>query len=114
MAKGPGHSVRSVPRYVVAIKQSARSRNAAAGEWVSNQGPKRTFRSKEAARRWAARVSGPGAEVWIQDAAPWDPADVDGYLVGGTRIGRPRSETPGEQSPLDEEDGDDGQASSSD
>jgi hypothetical protein len=114
MAKGPGYRVRSVPRYVVAIKQSARSRNAAAGEWVSNQGPKRTFRSKDAARRWAARVSGPGAEVWIQDAAPQDPADVDGYLVGGTRIAQPSSETPGQQSPLDDGERDDEQSSSID
>jgi hypothetical protein len=95
-----------VSPYVVAIKQSARSRNAAAGEWVANRGPRRAFRSKKVARRWANRVSAPGSEVWIQDAAPWDRADVDGYLVGGTRLGRPRNETPGEQSPLEEEDGD--------
>lgn len=90
-----------MPRYVVAIKQSARSRNAAAGEWVANQGSRRVFRSKDAARRWADRVSGPGAEVWIQDAAPWDHDDVDGYLVGGTRIGRPRSDPTGEQDELE-------------
>lgn len=87
--------------YVVAIKASARSRNAAAGEWVADRGPRRTFRSKEAARRWARRVSDPGAEVWVQDAVPWDGAGVDGYLVGGTRTGRPRSDPPGEQGALD-------------
>ncbi|MFB6112304.1 MAG: hypothetical protein ABEJ35_07200 [Halobacteriaceae archaeon] len=87
-------------QYVVAIKGSARSRNAAAGEWVANRGSRRTFWSKAAAKRWAARVSGDGSEVWIQDAAPWDSDDVDGYLVGGTRTGAHRSEEAGDQTAL--------------
>ncbi|MFB6103513.1 MAG: hypothetical protein ABEJ57_00310 [Halobacteriaceae archaeon] len=71
--------------YVLEIKPSARRRNVVAAEWVQAQGPRRTFHSKAAARRWAARVSGPHRLVWIQDAAPNDPAPVDGYLVGGRR-----------------------------
>lgn len=73
--------------YVVAVKASARKRSAAAGEWVAAHGPRRRFRSKYAARRWAARASEPGARVWVQDADPRDDDDVDGYLVGGKRPG---------------------------
>lgn len=73
--------------YVVAIKPSARKRCAAVGEWVAANGTRRTFRSKYAARRWADRESEPGRRVWVQDANPTDAADVDGYLVGGRRVG---------------------------
>jgi hypothetical protein len=71
--------------YVVAIKHSARQRCAAAGEWVAENGPTREFRSKRAAREWAMRERERDAPVWVQDAAPWDRSDVDGYLVGGER-----------------------------
>jgi len=70
--------------YVVAIKRSARRRSAAAGELVARRGSRRTFASKALAQRWARELESPGAEsgsLWIQDAAPNDPADVDGYLV---------------------------------
>ena len=78
--------------YVVAVKPSARKRSAAAGELVATHGPRWTFRSKHAARRWAVRASEPGRRVWIQDANPNDPADVDGYLVGGERVAQPGGE----------------------
>lgn|GEM_PF-1354039 len=71
--------------YVLEIKASARRRNVVAAEWVQAQGPRRTFHSKTAATRWAARVSTPDSLVWVQDAAPNDPSPVDGYLVGGRR-----------------------------
>lgn len=76
--------------YVVAIKPSARRHSAGAGEFVARRGSRRTFESKPLAREWARdlRSSG-GGTVWIQDAAPNDPADVDGYLVAahGRRSG---------------------------
>lgn len=75
------------PSYVVAVKPSARKRSAAAGELVAESGPRASFRSKHAARRWAERASEDGRRVWIQDANPNDPAAVDGYLVGGARRG---------------------------
>lgn len=68
--------------YVVAIKPSARRHSAAAGEFVARRGARRTFDSKALAREWARDLRSPGdGTVWIQDAAPNDPADVDGYLV---------------------------------
>ncbi|PSP99784.1 hypothetical protein BRC94_06655 [Halobacteriales archaeon QS_5_70_17] len=72
--------------YVVAIKPSARRHSAGAGEFVARRGARRTFESKALAREWARdlRPSGDGS-VWIQDAAPNDPADVDGYLVAARR-----------------------------
>lgn len=74
--------------YVVAVKESARRRVPAAGRWVNEEGPRRTFGSKELARRWAREISGPSRRVWIQDAAPADDSGADGYLVGGDRRGR--------------------------
>lgn len=81
----------------MAVKPSARRTSAAAGEWVNREGTRRRFASKPLAREWARELSGPGATVWIQDAAPGDASDVDGYLVGGERGGggRPvRAERP--------------------
>lgn len=74
--------------YVVAVKPSARRTSGAAGEWVNREGTDRRFESKPLAREWARELSGPDATVWIQDAAPADESDVDGYLVGGERSGR--------------------------
>lgn len=74
--------------YVLEIKPSARRRNVVAAEWVQAQGTRRTFHSRTAAARWAARVSTQDALVWVQDAAPNDPDPVDGYLVSGRRVGQ--------------------------
>ena len=75
--------------YVVAVKPSARRTAGGAGEWVNREGPRRRFASKALAREWARELSGSGGTVWIQDAAPGDGSDDDGYLVGGERVGRP-------------------------
>ncbi|MFB6205610.1 MAG: hypothetical protein ABEJ05_03650 [Haloglomus sp.] len=66
--------------YVVAVKRSARQASAAAGEWVRDRGPRRTFDSKRAAREWA-RGLGDEQTVWIQNAHPADDSPADGYLV---------------------------------
>lgn len=68
--------------YRVSIKRSARRTNAAAAEWVAQEGSVRTFDSKATARAWAERIStdSQGA-VRIQDAVPHDRAEIDGYLV---------------------------------
>ena len=66
--------------YEVEIKRSARRINGAASEWVARRGATRTFATKADARRWAEAISGDGP-VRVQDAAPNDPDDVDGYLV---------------------------------
>jgi len=66
--------------YVVEIKRSARRLNGAASEWVARRGGARVFATKADARRWAQAISGDGP-VRVQDVAPNDPDDVDGYLV---------------------------------
>ena len=80
--------------YVVEVKPSARKRSADAGRWVNLEGATRTFASKELAREWARTCSGPDGRIWIQDAVPWDDREVDGYLVGGARGVRDRTESP--------------------
>ena len=77
--------------YVVEIKPSARRSSPAVGAWVNTRGPVRRFETKPLARAWARSASGPHATVWIQDAAPADDRDVDGYLVGGDRRGNSRA-----------------------
>lgn len=74
--------------YVLAIKRSARRASRPVGEWVHEEGPRRTFETKELARQWAREVSGPRTDVWVQDADPADRTGVDGYLVAGERHGR--------------------------
>lgn len=76
--------------YVVEIKPSARRCCRTVGAWVNTRGPIRRFETKPLARAWARDASGPHATVWIQDAAPADDRDIDGYLVGGDRCGNPR------------------------
>lgn len=66
--------------YVVEIKRSARRINGAASEWVARRGATRTFATKADARRWSQAISGDG-HVRVQDVAPNDPEEVDGYLV---------------------------------
>lgn len=73
--------------YRLEVKRSARRTNGAAGEWVNREGARRRFETKALARQWAREISQPGGRVWVQDAAPHDPAPVDGYLVGGRRPG---------------------------
>lgn len=74
-----------VSGYVVAIKRSARLASAEAGSWVNREGPRRSFLTKTHAREWARTLGDPDTTLWIQDAVPADPADVDGYLVAGRR-----------------------------
>ena len=78
--------------YVVEIKRSARRINGAASEWVARRGADRTFATKADARRWATAISGDGP-VRVQDVAPNDPDDVDGYLVADPLFRR-RGEAP--------------------
>lgn len=79
--------------YVVVIQPSARKRSAEIGRWVNLEGPTREFGSKALAREWARACSGPDGSLWIQDVVPWDDRDVDGYLVGGERGVRDRTDT---------------------
>lgn len=85
--------------YEVAIKPSARRLNRVAGEWVGRRGHTRTFAEKSDARAWAEDISAAG-KVRIQDVAPNDPADVDGYLVADPNRNR-RSREPAEVAALD-------------
>jgi len=66
--------------YEVAIKPSARRINRVAGEWVGRRGRSRTFAAKPDAKAWAEDISSAGP-VRVQDVAPNDTADIDGYLV---------------------------------
>jgi hypothetical protein len=66
---------------VVAIKPSSRKRNAKVGELVFEDGVRHTFRSREAAERWAADLSAGDGHVWVATAHPADGSPVDCYLV---------------------------------
>jgi hypothetical protein len=91
-----------VSEYVVAIKPSARRTCGTVGEWVNRHGSRRGFASKALARQWTRRASGYRARVWVQDAAPHDDADVDGYVVGGDRPGAAGADaSAGEQALVD-------------
>lgn len=81
------------PQYVVEVKRSARRASRVAGEWVQHRGARRAFESKTVARQWARALSPPERTLWVQDAAPADDRDVDGYLVAA-RTG-PRARDPG-------------------
>ncbi|MDZ7701847.1 MAG: hypothetical protein U5J98_07120 [Halobacteriales archaeon] len=83
-----------MPGYEVAIKPSARRLNRAAGEWVGRRGRSRTFAEKSDAQAWAQDISSAG-RVRVQDVAPNDPADVDGYLVADPNRERSASEPAG-------------------
>lgn len=94
--------------YVLEVKRSARRASAAAGAWVRDRGPRRAFASKDDARAWA-RGCTDDRTVWVQDVPPGHGTDADGYLVS-RRVPRERAEarsgeTPGEQSPLADADG---------
>lgn len=86
--------------YVVEVKRSARKVSPGAGRWVRENGIRRLFESKALAREWARSLSPSGRSVWIQDAAPWDGAPIDGYVVGGRRVRPRRHASPGEQASL--------------
>lgn len=66
---------------VVAIKPSARKRNAKVGTLVLEDGVRHAFRSREAAERWAADLSTGDGHVWVAAAHPADGSPVDCYLV---------------------------------
>lgn len=83
--------------YVIEVKRSARKISSVVGRWVRDHGTRHRFASKALARQWAREVSPPGRTVWVQDAAPTDTDPVDGYVVGGRRVGRRRRPDQGEQ-----------------
>ncbi|ESS11492.1 MAG: hypothetical protein A07HR60_01548 [uncultured archaeon A07HR60] len=67
--------------YVVAVKSSARKRNAKVGRFVLERGTHRELSHREAAERWAAELSAGDGHVWIAAAHPADQSDANGYLV---------------------------------
>lgn len=67
--------------YEVLIQSSARRINRAAGEYLAQQSARRRFDSKASAREWAGEISVDDGPVRIQDVAPNDPRNIDGYLV---------------------------------
>jgi hypothetical protein len=67
--------------YRVEIKRSARRANAGVGETVHREGGTKEFPNRSAADAWADGLAADDAMVWVQDAAPHDPAPIDGYLV---------------------------------
>ena len=92
--------VRVSDEYLVEIKRSARKVSPDAGRWVRAHGARRSFATKALAAQWARIMSPPDRTVWVQDAAPWDASDVDGYVVGGRRVSPRRDPDPGEQGSL--------------
>ncbi|MWV65846.1 hypothetical protein GRS48_13590 [Halorubrum sp. JWXQ-INN 858] len=66
---------------VVAVKPSARKRNAKVGRLVFEGGPRHAFGSRAAAERWAADLSTGDGHVWVASAHPNDDGEVDLYLV---------------------------------
>ena len=66
---------------VVAVKPSARKRNAKVGRLVFEGGTSHTFESRAAAERWANDLSTGDGHVWVASAHPRDPDEVDCYLV---------------------------------
>jgi hypothetical protein len=87
-----------MPGYEVAIKPSARRINRVAGEWVGRRGQSRTFATKADARAWAEDISSAGP-VRVQDVAPNDPDEVEGYLVADPNRARTAPE-PAKTKPL--------------
>ncbi|GAA0548073.1 hypothetical protein ABNG02_06815 [Halorubrum ejinorense] len=66
---------------VVAIKPSARKRNAKVGKLVFEDGTLHAFESRAAAERWADDLSAGDGHVWVASAHPSDGGDADCYLV---------------------------------
>ncbi|WP_128477162.1 hypothetical protein [Halorussus pelagicus] len=70
-------------QFTVAVKESAREANEPARRLVTIEGDRVTFESETEAHRRARELSAEGESVVkVQRAAPQDPDDVDGYLVG--------------------------------
>lgn len=67
--------------FVVAVKPSARKRNAKVGQLVFEEGTRRTFADRAAAERWARALTTGDGHVWIAAAHPRDDSDADAYLV---------------------------------
>jgi len=74
---------------VVAVKPSARKRNAKVGRLVFEDGPRHAFESRAAAERWADDLSTGDGHVWVASAHPRD-GDDDCYLVSRATARRPR------------------------
>lgn len=87
--------------YIVSLKPSARRINTAAAEWVGRRESTRTFASKRDAKAWARAISGGDGDVRIQDAAPNDPAPIDGYLVADPARDREAPTEPPESDAID-------------
>ncbi|MFD1569505.1 hypothetical protein [Halorubrum laminariae] len=66
---------------VVAVKPSARKRNAKVGRLVFEDGTRHAFESRVAAERWADDLSTGDGHVWVASAHPRDGDDADLYLV---------------------------------
>jgi hypothetical protein len=70
-------------QFTVAVKESAREANEPARRLATIEGDRVTFESETEAHRRARELSAEGESVVkVQRAAPQDPDDVDGYLVG--------------------------------
>ncbi|UPV75983.1 hypothetical protein M0R89_07960 [Halorussus limi] len=69
--------------FTVAVKESAREANEPARRLATIEGDRVAFASEAEAHRRARELSAEGeSAVKVQRAAPQDPDDVDGYLVG--------------------------------
>ena len=66
---------------VVAVKPSARKRNAKVGRLVFEDGPRHIFESRAAATEWASDLSRGDGHVWIAAAHPRDETGADLYLL---------------------------------
>ena len=66
---------------VVAVKQSARKRNAKVGRLVFEDGSRHIFESRAAATEWASDLSRGDGHVWIAAAHPRDETGADLYLL---------------------------------
>lgn len=74
----------SAGKFVVAVKESAQG-NPAVRRLVDRRGETIEFGSRLGAERLAGELSDDGDRVRIQKAAPQEPMDVDGYLIGFPR-----------------------------
>ncbi|WP_459878235.1 hypothetical protein [Halorubrum gandharaense] len=66
---------------VVAVKPSARKRNAKVGRLVFEEGSHHDFEHRAAAERWAEDLSTGDGHVWIASSHPEDEDEADLYLV---------------------------------
>ena len=66
---------------IVAVKPSARKRNAKVGRIVFEDGPHHAFESRATAERWADDLSTGDGHVWVARAHPRDDGEADLYLL---------------------------------